>query len=86
MQPLPVGETGVSEGKGKGRGGGSPGLQQAEGLEGWGYPAPWRSFTLARVRGGAPFLFLRKGALPDGRDRNGLGEARQAGRVAPGPL
>lgn len=61
MQPLPVGETGVSEGKGKGRGGGSPGLQQApdliRGLEGWGYPPLGQSLYPCPSEGRSPFSF-----------------------------
>jgi hypothetical protein len=90
MQPLPVGETGGSEGKGKVRGGGSPGLHKPRTLDPGcgrlGIPRPLgKAFTLARVRGGAP-LFCERGRYRMAETGYGLGEPRLAGRIAPGPL
>jgi len=70
MQPLPVGETGGNEGKGRGRGGGSPGLHKPRTLDPGcgrlGKPLPLAELYPCPREGRSPFSFLAKGALPDG--------------------
>src|SRR3954454_1984883 len=94
--PLPVGETGGSKGRGDGRGGGSPGLHEAEGAEGRGYPgrrratarAPFPTRGVVPLRAAAPpprqnTTACREAAAAAGTRRRRSGGA--AGALAPRP-